>query len=1191
MQVTHLLPSDCYAATRSIRSLVKHKANFSRSLSNPILYLSQALGLINLSSHLIQCHVNNLFLMANSSTPFIQRLFIYRLMLIQFRFLIPIFPLMVDDWSLWSNMTIFKCDYITCTIAFMISTPFHLQHAQFSSTFLDLTLPGHTPSYSCMSSHVFKACLKVLRKRHLYYLSQLMAPSGSHLISWTAYQTAYIAQLEDKRGRSLPHKWYLDIKTNTTLPGSHDQLSDHYVCPPSVTSSIVLLPGATTTQKNRHWLVTLDGNDASLFGKQLSIQPKKDTCVIVHWISDCHSSPGDIIRLRPYPGCDAHVSFPSACKYTAVQPRCTFKISLLRSMILPTNCERIRQSTLEVLSPYTWADLSITVIPYYRRLNLLPDFSSSSFVVEDDPTVAPLVDDQFLLSSPVPLPSGSHYHYYTDGSLTNLRTTEVSMGWSWVQLIPDAGYLNSVATYTHGTIRNWPSSTRAEAAAIYAALSVTPVNSTVTIYTNSQAAIDGLRLCASSSYSNSRLFYKTTNFELWASIERLIYTKSLAVSPVKVKGHDGNYWNEFADSLANSAHHSDMAPLLPAIAYTCSHPVRLVYDNVVCESNPRRLFKLHFQATFLKDLLSLKRFQFVYCLYDIDNYVVDWKLTWFTLNLSPAYDASFQASHATRHYTFKFKLFLDDLPLLEKLKVTRPNLYIDLFTCRSYCDRMEDLMHLILCSKQRSVMHQILQSYQNHLFSKLREAGELADLDPTPLLRKLSSLSCWTISSSNWSSYALIRGCLPAIFIDLFVELSIPRPSAMKVVAAIHNHFIQKLRIRIWNLRTYDKSKWEDVMNITLKLKTTLRPSNLPATSYVPFSSLSPPTHLVTSRNFEVDWIKNSMIQDLPCGRVIRYYVSIVASTLGYYAAFALNLNSCTLVVSYYTRLSIPPDFSSSLPVVNDVSASPPLLCDSSSLPSPIVLPPGSHYQYYTDGSLINLGTPAVSMGWSWVQIIPNAGYLNSVATYAHGTIRNWPSSTRAEVAAIFAALSVTPEDSIVSIYTDSQAAIDVKGHDGNYWNEFADSLANSTHHSDEAFPLPEAIISSSHTVRLVYDDVICESNPRHLFKVYYQATYMQDLLSLTRFQFNFCLTDRDDYIIGWDLTWFTLNYSPSHDASFQVHHASRHYTFKFKLFLDDLPLLEKLKITRPDLYIDLLTCRSFCNRKEDLMHLILCLK
>ncbi|GBC10533.1 hypothetical protein RclHR1_00970034 [Rhizophagus clarus] len=743
MQVTHLSATDCYVATRSIRSLVKQKANFSCSLPNSILYLFQALGLINLSFHLIQCHANNLFLMANSSTSFIQHLFVYRLMLIQFRFLIPISPLMVADWSLWSTMTAFKQDYIACTLASIISTPFCLQHAHFLQHFQTLL------------------SLAILLYIHL------IVSSDSHLISWTAYQTAYIAQLEDKCGHSLPHKWYLDIKANTTLPNSHDQLYNRHVCPSSATSSVTLVSGVTTSQKNQRWLITLDGHDAPLFGKQLSVQPKKDTCVIVHWTSDCLSSPGDVISFRPCPGCDAHVPFPSANKYTTVPPRCTFKISLLKSMILPTNCE-----------------------------------------LEDNLPVASSLDDLSIFPSPVPLPSGSHYRYYTDGSLVNLGTPEVSM---------------------------------AEAATIYTALRVSPDNSTITIYTDSQAAIDGLSLYASSSYTNSRLFYKTTNFELWASIELSIYTKRLTVFSVKVK-----------------------APLLPASAYTSLHNVRLVYDNIVCESNLRRLFKLHFQVTFLKDLLFLKRFQFVYCLYDKDDYVIDWELTWFALNFSPAHDAFFQASYAARHYTFKFKLFLDDLPLLEKLKITCSDLYIDLLTCHSCRDRMEDLMHLILCSKHHSVMHQILQSYQNHLFSKLREAGEMADKDPVPMLRRLSSLSCWTISSSNWSSYALIRSCLPTMFIDLFVDLSIPRQSAIKVVAAIHNNFIQKLRRRIWNPRTYDKSKWEDVINITLKLKTTPWPSNLPATSYVPFSSLSPLTRLMTPRDSDLDWIKNSMTQGLP---------------------------------------------------------------------------------------------------------------------------------------------------------------------------------------------------------------------------------------------------------------------------------------------------------------------------------------
>ncbi|GBB85654.1 hypothetical protein RclHR1_12140003 [Rhizophagus clarus] len=611
-------------------------------------------------------------------------------------------------------------------------------------------------------------------------------------------------------------------------------------------------------------LVTLDDNAAPLFGKQLTVQPKKDTCTIVHWTSDCLSSPGDVIRLHPCPGCDAHVPFPAANKYTTVEPQCTFTVSLLRSLILPTNSERIRLNTTEVVSPYSWADLCTLVVSYYTRLSVSPNFSPSLPVVLDDSANPPVLFGSSGLPSPVILPPGSHYRYYTDGSLINLGTPAVSMGWSWVQVVPDAGYLNSVAAYAHGTIRNWPSSSRAEAAAIFAALSVIPDNSVVSIYTDSQTAIDGLRSCASSTYTNSRFYYKTTNFELWASLECCIRAKRLSVLPVKVKGHDGNYWNDFADSLANSAHQSDDVFPLPEAIITSSHNVRLVYNDVVCESNPRRLFKVYYQATYMRDLLSLNRFQFTFCLTDRDDYIVDWDLTWFTLNYNPSHDASFQAHYASRHYTFKFKLFLDDLPLLEKLKITRPDLYIDLLTCRFCCNCKEDLMHFILCSKRCTAMHQILQSYQNHLFSKLREAGELADVDPTLMIRKLSSLSCWSISSSNWSSYALIRGCLPKLFIDLFVELSIPRQSAMKVVAAIHNNFVQKLRRRIWNPRTYDKSRWEDAMHITLKLKTTPRPSNLPASTYVPFSSLPPPTHFMTSRDFGNDWIENSMTQGLP---------------------------------------------------------------------------------------------------------------------------------------------------------------------------------------------------------------------------------------------------------------------------------------------------------------------------------------
>src|SRR3989337_2990874 len=77
------------------------------------------------------------------------------------------------------------------------------------------------------------------------------------------------------------------------------------------------------------------------------------------------------------------------------------------------------------------------------------------------------------------------------------------------------------------------------------------------IYTDSQTAIDGLKHCSLSTYSYSRLYYKTTNFELWAIIQKLILDKHLSVLPFKVKAHSNLYWNDFADSLANTAHTAD----------------------------------------------------------------------------------------------------------------------------------------------------------------------------------------------------------------------------------------------------------------------------------------------------------------------------------------------------------------------------------------------------------------------------------------------------------------------------------------------------------------------------------------------------------------------------------------------------------------------------------------------------------
>ncbi|CAB4436131.1 unnamed protein product [Rhizophagus irregularis] len=79
---------------------------------------------------------------------------------------------------------------------------------------------------------------------------------------------------------------------------------------------------------------------------------------------------------------------------------------------------------------------------------------------------------------------------------------------------------------------------------------------------------------------------------------------------------------------------------------------------------------------------------------------------------------------------------------------------------------------------------------------------------------------------------------------------------------------------------------------------------------------------------------------------------------------------------------------------------------------------------------------------------------------------------------------------------------------------------------------------ASPHDFVLSYEDVICESNPRRLFKQYSQTLVMRSLLQLTRFNFISLLSNGIDYIVDWDLTWCSLCFEPSHDASFTRRHA-----------------------------------------------------
>src|SRR5256884_7854023 len=93
----------------------------------------------------------------------------------------------------------------------------------------------------------------------------------------------------------------------------------------------------------------------------------------------------------------------------------------------------------------------------------------------------------------------------------------------------------------------WPSSTKAELTAIWAGIIVCPNDRTVAIYTDSQAAIDGL---TSFGQKTIRQKLASTNYNLIGDILAIKKYKDLKVKWIKVKGHSGILENDIADELA-----------------------------------------------------------------------------------------------------------------------------------------------------------------------------------------------------------------------------------------------------------------------------------------------------------------------------------------------------------------------------------------------------------------------------------------------------------------------------------------------------------------------------------------------------------------------------------------------------------------------------------------------------------------
>ncbi|RIA98313.1 hypothetical protein C1645_812866 [Glomus cerebriforme] len=141
--------------------------------------------------------------------------------------------------------------------------------------------------------------------------------------------------------------------------------------------------------------------------------------------------------------------------------------------------------------------------------------------------------------------SSTNLEFYTDGSLIDPAMNTMSMGFALIQSSSAAPYIEFAAR-----IERWPSSYRAELAAILVALIISPMNSTITIFTDSKSSIDHFFYLQQQQLplSPRNLFKEDSNNYLWTIIMDIIEINSIIVKFFKIQSHSGNHYNDLIRS-------------------------------------------------------------------------------------------------------------------------------------------------------------------------------------------------------------------------------------------------------------------------------------------------------------------------------------------------------------------------------------------------------------------------------------------------------------------------------------------------------------------------------------------------------------------------------------------------------------------------------------------------------------------
>ncbi|CAB4435335.1 unnamed protein product [Rhizophagus irregularis] len=830
----------CNKINISLRSVVKHSLNLPKSTFNSVLHSNIYPHIINFFDH--QLKVQSSLLVAQANNPHTSSTLKFLFLLCQQKYFLPNSPINFFD--------LFDKPLNCFSRLESLLTFFKFYNLSLSTNFKFTTKGGTYPlAHFIINKKYLFAHLNSLKNKGIMFLDHIITKDHAFLEDYNNIKK----HLEYKGGK-IP-RWYSFLQDNITINAQGRLIFDleqPIIQNPTAPRPPIPPVDADTLhhpKRSQQWVACWAPHLSDIvYGKLLSTNNFPNCSPVSymeHWVykdisaSSLHttprSTPNIIIRCQ---GCAQHFSY-----YVGdMRPKCIIQVKH-KDLIL---IEALQKKKRENLYPRPNIPINSFQLlkyshPNYRLMafndhliqkgyNSTINFRPINPPVQDSLEISPplrnldlikkLFDDVAIIEDlqgiAVTLAPFNNLEFFTDGSYDSTHVMSgFSMGYGWTT----SNLYNCNITY-NGSLKFFPSSTKAETMAILTALVVCPEFGIVTVHTDSQAAIDSFHKSKNLYTISPRRFNKINNNILWSSIHLIIQTLSLKVKLLKVKAHSGNQFNDIADIQAKLGRTQPVPTTIihdhlpnQTITLNWNNEIPLDKDVRKCVGtilNYRRL-ENHLNHPSLGTIRDSTK-----------NLLINWTLSsqWFNFN---GRNDSTSPLH-TKDVKWKIRCSTLTLPTLDIMNRNFPLLIKDRTQCLLCEDHVETNNHLWECPDNYDTIKLCFMQMGDNLIKLLSNKADRLSLVVSDSI-KYSPTFKWAYRSDPIHPVAILL--LKSYISNDLVGIFRSHINTMKQIVNLILPYMQEcsilIKLNIWKTRNQKWKLLRDAWGITKKSFTKYR--------------------------------------------------------------------------------------------------------------------------------------------------------------------------------------------------------------------------------------------------------------------------------------------------------------------------------------------------------------------------------